>query len=71
MSENYGQDTQDEMSFLENLGTYRENGVPLERKVLLKNYIDSTNLREKWGHIDKASVIEYAKKLLEIELLKV
>jgi len=69
MSE-YGHNTQDELDFLKGIGTYRENGVPLEKKVLLKNYISSMKIRDNWMDLDKNVIIYYAKELLDIEIQK-
>ncbi len=56
-----------EISFLDGLGSYTEKEHRKAKTILLKNYIDASKKRIKWGDIDAIEVVEYAKKLLLIE----
>lgn len=65
MIDKYAHTTQDEFDFLENIGTYRENGVPETKKNLLKGYLVGASKRVNWGEIDKDVVINFAKEKLD------
>lgn len=64
--------TQDEINFVEELGSYRELHTPtFDRRIksttrhrgLLKNYIKAASLRENWGKINKDKVMKRAAEL--------
>lgn len=54
--------TNDEMRFLDNIGNFSNPPSPLPRKVLLKKYADSMEIRHNWDNIDKVIVEEYLAK---------
>lgn len=61
--------TTDELKFIRMLGhhrpTIRECPVEDKRK-LLEGYLEGTKLRHYWGSLDRAGIIEFAKKKLRI-----
>ena len=63
--------TQQELTFLKNLGTYREGHeiIPMRLK-LLENYVKAARERVDWGNVDGEQVIEFAEEQLAEEHLK-
>lgn len=57
--------TGDEVSYLKGLGSHRIE--PGNRKELLKKYINSIHLRNKWGNINKTVALRTATDLLSLE----
>ena len=70
MSESWA--TQQELTFLKNLGTYREGHeiTPMRLK-LLANYVKAARERVDWGNVNGAKVIQFAEDQLAEERLKV
>jgi hypothetical protein len=72
-----GWKTQDEIEFIDGLGTFRDSGMttsakeaillatPGRRKKLLEGYIQSLASRQVWGTIDKYVVLGYATEKLK------
>ena len=59
-SKYYG--TGNEISYIENIGTFGK--VFITTKQMLKNYINAAYLRDRWGAVDKDTVIGVAHKRL-------
>ena len=64
--------TQQELTFLKNLGTYREGHeiTPMRLK-LLANYVKAARKRVDWGNVNGEKVIRFAENQLAEECLKV
>lgn len=62
--------TCDEVAFVQRLGTHNERSVKTPRLVWLQRYIEAAERRVEWGKIDKATVIQEAKKLVRAEQRK-
>lgn len=61
--------TENEIKFINNLGTYRPKEKRREsREELLDRYLASCAKRVNWGNIDKAECIRFAKKELKDEM---
>lgn len=56
------QTTDQELKFLDRIGTFAENPKPKEQ--LLRGYLKAAELRTDWGLTDKWVAIQHAKKLL-------
>ncbi|ETW93198.1 hypothetical protein [Candidatus Entotheonella palauensis] len=69
MSESWA--TQQELTFLKNLGTYREGHemTPM-RLQLLANYVKAARERVDWGRVNGEKVIEFAEAQFAKERLK-
>ena len=57
-------DTSKELSYLHGIGNHAVPTTPITRIQLLKNYLKAAAKRVDWGYIDKATVVEAAKRLL-------
>jgi len=63
--------TENEIKFINNLGTYRPKDQRKEsREELLERYLSSCAKRVNWGYIDKSECIRFAKKELKEEMKK-
>lgn len=63
--------TCDEVAFIQRLGTHNEDSSKTSCLTWLQRYIAAAERRVEWGKIDKAAVIQEAKKLVRAELRKV
>lgn len=63
--------TQQELTFLKRLGTYREGHeiTPMRRK-LLANYVKAARERVDWGDVNGEKVIQFAEDQYAQECLK-
>jgi len=70
MSESWA--TQQELTFLKNLGRHREGYeiIPMRRK-LLENYVKAARKRADWGNVNSEKVIAFAEAQLAEEHLKI
>lgn len=63
--------TENEIKFINNLGTYRPKEKRREtREELLDRYLSSCSKRVNWGNIDKSECIKFAKRELKAEMKK-
>lgn len=63
--------TEQELSFLKNLGTYREGkDVGPVRLKLLENYLEAARERVNWGTVNGEQVIQFAEDQVAEERLK-
>ena len=64
--------TQQELTFLKNLGRYREGHEVISmRRKLLENYVKAARKRADWGSVNSEKVIAFAEKQLAEEHLKI
>ena len=57
-----------EVKFLRGLGTW--NNPPIaKRDTLIRKYLQSMKLRERWGNIDHAEVMRFAQSILDNDRL--
>ena len=69
MSESWA--TDQELSFLQNLGTYREgHEVTPMRLKLLESYLKAARERVDWGHVNGEQVMQFAEDQVAEERLK-
>ncbi len=63
--------TEQELTFLKNLGTYRDGKdvAPLRLK-LLENYLEAARERVDWGRVNGEQVIQFAEAQVAEERLK-
>jgi hypothetical protein len=63
--------TEQELTFVKNLGTYREGHeiIPMRLK-LLENYVKAARERYNWGNVNGERVIQFAEAELVEERLK-
>ncbi|ETW93832.1 MAG: hypothetical protein ETSY1_37510 [Candidatus Entotheonella factor] len=63
--------TQQELTFLKHLGTYRQgHEMTSTRLQLLANYVKVARERVDWGHVNGEQVIRFAEAQLAEERLK-
>ena len=63
--------TENEIKFINNLGTYRPKEKRREtREELLDRYLSSCSKRVNWGNIHKSECIKFAKRELKAEMKK-
>lgn len=60
--EKHQQTTEQELRFLDGMGTFAENPKP--KRELLEGYLKAAAKRVNWGLTDKWVAIQYAKRLL-------
>jgi hypothetical protein len=58
--------TAEEKKFLNKIGTYGDN-IHLPRKRYIEMYMEATDKRSNWGHINKYDVLEHCQSLLDKE----
>ena len=59
-------ETNDELLYIETIGSYSETAAKISKKELLINYIKSAHSRFDWNYLDKQLIINFA----EMELKK-
>ena len=57
--------TQDELRYLDALGTHTEHAHPVARRLLLRQYLHAP--RSTWGSIKREIVLTHAQRLLQEE----
>ena len=57
--------TQNELCYLDGLGTHTEHDHPVARRILLRQYLQAP--RSDWGHIKRDVALAHALRLLQEE----
>lgn len=62
--------TGDEIAFIANLGTHREQSVKVPRSEWLRRYLEAMNLRYEWGNLDRKAIAQNVKVDIRTEQRK-